>query len=85
METIEDYFHKCGLRYFEEFPEDMFCPICNTNEEDYCVLIGVDGTSDGNIEEGKPVHLHCLLRGDKIRINTDFGFVYQRTVCRNKK
>jgi len=77
MKAIEKYFEKYKIRYFLEFPEDIICPICNTNEKDYCVLIGIDGTGDGSIEEGQPVHLHCLIHKD-LRYNKEVNVIYHK-------
>jgi len=48
-------------RTFKSFPEDMKCPVCGTNEDMECILIEIDGTSDGKICEAKPVHLWCAI------------------------
>ncbi len=49
------------LRTFEKFPQDKECPVCKTSDDDKCVLIAIDGTSDGSICEGQPVHLACAI------------------------
>jgi hypothetical protein len=76
--TVEKYFEQYGIRYFKEFPEEIKCPICETSDNDYCVLIGMDGTGDGHIEEAKAVHVHCLLKSENLRINSKVQVLYQR-------
>ena len=36
------------------------CPICKGKEDKPVVLVGIDGTEDGNIIEAVQVHLDCL-------------------------
>lgn len=75
--AIEKYFDEHKIRYFQEFPETSKCPVCGTNSKDFCVLVGIDGTGDGSIEEAAPVHIHCLItRG--FRINTEVNIMYQK-------
>lgn len=57
-------------------PDNMICPVCQTNTQDYCVLLGIDGTQEDGIEEGKPVHLHCAIAR---RYNKQAGIIYRRT------
>jgi hypothetical protein len=68
--------------YFEHFPEQVKCPICNTNTDGLSVLIGVDGTSDGGIEEAKPVHLTCLMNNKIWRYHKmdDTDLIYTRLI-----
>ena len=41
------------------------CPICGTNEKKEVVLIGIDGTEEGNTLRAKQFHIDCLeLRTD---------------------
>lgn len=77
MKAIEKYFKQHNIRYFLEFPEDKICPICNKKENDYCVLIGIDGTGNGSIEEAQPVHLHCLINSN-LRYNKEVNVIYQK-------
>ena len=49
------------LRTFDHFPEQIICPVCGTNEDAQCVLLEIDGTSDGRIAEAQPVHLNCAV------------------------
>lgn len=74
---ITEYFDKHNIRYFEEFPEDINCPICGTNDKDYCMLIGIDGTGDGRIEEATPIHVSCLLK-NTFRFHKEIGVIYHR-------
>jgi hypothetical protein len=36
------------------------CPICKTSEEKEVVLIGVEGTQEGNNMQAEQFHLDCL-------------------------
>ena len=74
---MKKYFDKYKILYFTEFPEDMKCPVCGTSDKDYCVLIGIDGTTDGHIEEGCPVHIHCLINKN-LRYAKEHNLIYQR-------
>lgn len=86
MKALRKYFTKYDIRYFENFPDnpEILCPICGKNDNDYCVLVGVDGTSHDNIEEALPVHLHCLMDSKMMRINSKVGVLYQRLVLSPK-
>jgi len=53
---------------------DWKCPICNTNEDKPIVLMGVDGTEDGNIEEAEQIHLDCI----NLRLNKQYRLIYQK-------
>lgn len=75
---MEKYLKKYNVRYFEKFPCELKCPVCGTGDEDYGVLIGIDGTAEGNNEQAAPVHLHCLLDVQNLRINKEVGFMYRR-------
>lgn len=48
-------------RTFETFPEDSICPVCKTSDDGECVLVSIDGTSDGSICEAQPFHLGCAI------------------------
>jgi len=48
------------MRIFNKFPEKEKCPICRTNEQGECVLIGIDGTQEDNNMEAKVFHLKCI-------------------------
>ena len=48
------------MRTFKHFPEKTKCPICGKKDDKECVLVAIDGTEDGNIAEGKPIHLGCI-------------------------
>lgn len=78
MKAIEKYFKKHNIRYFLEFPEDIICPICGTNEKDYCILIGIDGTANENNEQAAPVHVHCLITNKNLRYNREVGVIYHK-------
>lgn len=36
------------------------CPICQTNEDKAVVLIGIDGTQNGNTMRAEQFHLDCI-------------------------
>ena len=79
---MKKYFDKYGIRYFLEFPKKAKCPICGTKDKDYCVLIGIDGTANDGIEEGCPVHIHCLINKN-LRYAKAHNLIYQR--CKHEK
>lgn len=68
------------LRTFEHFPQDNKCPICGTNEDKECVLVGIDGTGDGRICEAVPVHLECVADYKRLRFNRDARIIYVHTL-----
>lgn len=55
------------MRTFQRFPEKSKCPICGTNEDKECVLIGIHGTQEGHNMEAQCYHLDCieLIQMDK--------------------
>ena len=53
---------------FPSFPQDhKMCPICNTNEDKECTLIGIDGTAEGGNEQATVVHTSCLSDAKNFR------------------
>jgi hypothetical protein len=52
-------------RIFHHFPKGngTLCPLCNTDRDQPCTLITVDGTLDekNNREQCLPVHVQCLI------------------------
>ena len=48
---------------FDRFPKQVKCPICGTNNDGACVLVGIAYTTEGNICEAQPVHLACITEG----------------------
>ena len=50
------------------------CPICKTKKDEPVVLIAVDGTADGNLEQAIQVHLECL----KLRFFKGERIIYQK-------
>jgi len=48
------------MRVFKEYPKDMKCPICKTNENKECVLAGIEGTQEGHNIQAQAVHLNCI-------------------------
>ena len=71
---MKQYLKKHGIRYFKNFPSDSICPVCKKNDNDLCILVGIDGTSDDHIEEALPVHLRCALVS---RINKKSMIMYK--------
>jgi hypothetical protein len=63
------------VRTFESFPVHDICPVCRTNNDGECVLVGIDGTGDGNIVEAIPVHLVCAVATN---YNRSVGILYRR-------
>ena len=53
------------MRTFENFPKDNKCPICGTNDNRECILVGKYGTQEKNICQAIPVHADCLLDKDR--------------------
>jgi len=54
--------------------EGEACPICGTKDKGQVVLVGIDGTENGNNIEAKQVHVKCLnLR----LIKNDSEIIYQ--------
>lgn len=68
------------LRVFDHYPESSSCFFCGTKEDSPCVLIEVDGTSDGSICEAEPVHLKCIMDARKWRMNREMGVIYGRRI-----
>ena len=62
------------MRTFTGFPQDSACPVCHTNEDRECIVIEIDGTINGNICEGQPLHTDCI----KLRFNREIGAIYQQ-------
>lgn len=61
------------MRTFKNFPKEAICPICNTSKQGECVLIGIEGTKDGNNIEAKPFHLDCI----ELTYNTEYRIIAQ--------
>jgi hypothetical protein len=57
-----------------ELSNDFPCIICNSNKPGKAILIGVDGTIDGNNEEAVLVHLDCI----QLRCTFERNFLYQK-------
>ena len=55
------------MRYFEHFPKDDLCPICETNDDGKYFLIAVYGTKKGNKMQAIPVHSTCFVDDEFIR------------------
>ena len=50
------------MRTFEEpnISNDWKCPICETNNLEPVVLIGIEGTQEGNNIQAEQFHLDCI-------------------------
>jgi len=44
------------VKQFEHFPAESSCFLCGKKTDSPCVLIGVDGTGDGRIEQAEPIY-----------------------------
>jgi len=65
------------MRTFDNFPEDILCPICGASEDKECILIPIDGTNDDGICEATPVHVSRLENNmDRFRYNNKVGVIY---------
>lgn len=63
------------MRTFEHFPQDAKCLLCGESGDGECILVGIDGTGDGSIEQAMPIHTGCI----RLRYNENAGVVYQQT------
>ena len=57
----------------EQFPEELVCPVCKTNEEDPCILVRVDDQEEWD-DERIAVHLKCV----RLRYNKNSKVLYQK-------
>jgi len=48
--------------------------LCNTHDDKPCILAGIDGTQEDNIEQAVPIHIDCMLTD--VRYNKRVGIVY---------
>ena len=64
------------MRTFEHFPKKDKCGLCGTNKDGVSMLVGVDGTGDGRIEEHILIYVDCI----KLRYNPEIGVFYQRVM-----
>jgi len=50
------------MRVFDTYNKTMgdVCPICGTNDEGKVVLVGIDGTQEGNNIEARQYHVSCI-------------------------
>jgi hypothetical protein len=64
------------MKIFDHFPSDDHCFLCGNYKDAPCILVPIDGTGDGRIMEGLPIHVDCLLNG--MSINKGLGIVYKR-------
>ena len=69
------------MKTFEHFPKENICPICNTNEDEECTLIPVDGTESEKLEQATPVHTSCIydiIENNQMRFQSEVGIMYFR-------
>lgn len=66
------------IRYFQHYPDNASCFLCGTRRDEPCVLIGIDGTTSGRIEEAIPIHLKCMMNSKNWRVNRPMGIMYGR-------
>jgi len=64
------------MKTFKHFPKNVTCPLCRTNKDKPCVLVGIDDTSEGNIEEAIPIHVDCI----ELRYNKELNLFYQKGI-----
>jgi len=60
------------MRTFES-PSGLKCVVCNTSKEVPCILVGIDGTLDGNNEEATVLHVDCI----NLRLSYNRKIIYQ--------
>jgi len=65
------------LNSFPEFPPEIVCPVCRTNEPGETVLVPIDGTTMGRIAEAQPIHLACCIPD---HYSKSLGVLYRRVV-----
>ena len=64
---------------------DFKCPICGTSEDKEVVLIGIDGTKEGNNIQAEQFHLDCLeLRTVSLTTVEGVSLIVQEFVRKNK-
>ena len=63
----------------EHFPEKETCPVCGTNEDAECLLVAIDGASDGEFCEAAPVHLWCSVGA---LYNEERGYLFRSATKR---
>ena len=67
------------IRYFEHYNQNGDpCFLCGTHRDEPYILIGIDGTGDGKIEEATPIHLKCMMDNKNWRVRKDMGIIYGR-------
>jgi len=54
--------------------KEWVCPLCGTRDKKEVVLIGVIGTTDGNIQEAEQFHLDCI----ELQYDKEYNFIGQR-------
>ena len=66
------------MRTFDNFPQHTTCPICKTNKDEECTLVGIDGTEKGNIEQAQAFHTKCI-KNAVFRYSKDMNVLYTHT------
>jgi hypothetical protein len=65
------------MRVFKEFPENSVCPICKTNKNKECILIGITGTLEGHTMQANPYHLDCVELIEDAKTSKDKTILFQ--------
>ena len=63
------------MRIFEKpnTSNDWTCPICKTSDIKEVVLVGINGTEDGNNMRAEQIHLDCI----ELLYDKDHNILYQ--------
>jgi len=66
------------MKFFAHFNTESPdpCPLCGTKKDGQTLLVGIDGRSNGRVEEAIQVHVDCI----ELRATDKYGarFIYQR-------
>lgn len=76
--TDDPMLELAGVRFFAHYPKESSCFLCGTNQDMPCILIGVDETASGGIEEVEPVHIQCMVSRSHWRMNRGIGLLYAK-------
>ncbi len=64
-----------SFKHFNQASTDI-CPVCGTNDDKETVLIGIDGTEEGNIQQAAQFHLDCI----NLNYDISHNLIYGRTL-----
>ena len=62
------------MKVFDKFPKEQTCPICGTNMQGKCVLIGINGTQEGRNVKAQCFHLDCI----ELLYDKRLSFLFQK-------